>query len=128
MKIEELFPEADPGVIPFGSRLVVQIRSVPEKTQSGIWLGAQTKEAEKWNTQVAKVISLGPVAFRDRKSLEPWPEGNWAEVGDFVRVPAFGGDKIEVVVGDRKILFVIFEDTDIVAKITGDPTKGSATF
>lgn len=128
MKIEELFPEADPGLIPFGSRVIVQIRSVPEKTESGIWISAPTKEAEKWNTQVAKVISLGPVAFRDRKTLDLWPEGSWAQEGDFVRVPLYGGEKWEIDVNGRKILFVLFDDTDIIGKLTGDPTKGSATF
>jgi co-chaperonin GroES (HSP10) len=80
--LEEAFPVADPGVQPFGSRVLVQIRNPQEKTTGGIILSTDTKETEKWNTQAAKVISIGPLAFRNRNTMEHWPEGNWCEAGD----------------------------------------------
>lgn len=120
--LEEAFPVADPGVQPFGSRVLVQIRNPQEKTTGGIILSTDTKETEKWNTQAAKVISIGPLAFRNRNTMEHWPEGNWCEAGEFVRVPKYGGDRWEIKLGEKGIaLFVIFNDLDIIGKVTGDP-------
>lgn len=121
--IEEAFPKADPGLKPLGHRILVQIRSPKLKSAGGIVLGNDTRETEKWNTQVAKVIDLGPVAFCNRDTLKPWPEGQWCKVGDFVRVPKYGGDRWEVPVEGREepALFVLFKDLDIIGQITGDP-------
>ena len=91
--IEEAFPTADPGAIPFGNRVLVQIRTPKKKSRGGIELIPEAVETELWNTQVARVVTLGPVAFRNRDTLEPWPEGDWCKPGDFVRVPKYGGDR-----------------------------------
>jgi co-chaperonin GroES (HSP10) len=91
--IDQAFPEADPGLVPFGSRVLVQKRSPREVTKGGIVVPHETQETEFWNTQVAKVIALGPAAFKNRDSLEVWPEGDWCEIGAYVRVPKYGGDK-----------------------------------
>lgn len=123
--IEEAFPPCDPGVEPFGSRLLVQIRTPKKKTAGGIILmaGGDAQETEFWSSQVAIVRAVGPLAFRNRNSMEPWPEGSWCEVGDFVRTPKFGGDRFTVKVDDEtEALIVVFNDLDIIGKITGDPT------
>ena len=122
--IDEAFPAVDAGVQPFGSRVLVQIRSAKRKTKGGIILGSDTRETEQWNTQVAKVVQTGPLAFHNRNTQEPWPEGLWCQPGDFVRVPKYGGDKWTVKHGDGsddEALFVIFNDLDIIGKVTGDP-------
>ena len=122
--IEEAFPEADAGVRPFGHRVLVQIRSAKEKTTGGIIIPNDTQETELWNTQVAKVIMLGPVAFKNRDTLETWPEGEWCQPGMYVRVPKYGGDRWYVPVSDTKntqALFTLFKDTDIIGEITGNP-------
>lgn len=116
------FPEVDPGLVPFGGRVLVQIRRVPDKI-GRLHLAEETRETEKWNTQIAKVISMGPLAFRNRTTGEPWPEGVWCAAGDFVRVPKYGGDRWEVQTTDKlgDALFVIFEDHHLVGRITGNP-------
>lgn len=120
----EAFPEADPGVIPFGNLVLVQIRSPKKTTTSGIILHTETTATEKWNTQVAKIIALGPVAFKNRSTLEPWPEGDWCHEGDFVRVAKYGGDRWEVPINDDdSAMFVIFKDTELIGKVTNDPLK-----
>jgi co-chaperonin GroES (HSP10) len=120
---EHAFPEADPGIQPFGSRVLVQIRNPKQRTASGIILDSGTKETEKWNTAVGKVVSLGPLAFKNRNTMESWPEGDWCQTGEFVRVPKYGGDRWEVDLGDKgTALFVIFNDLDIIGRVTGDPT------
>lgn len=118
----EAFPAADAGVQPFGSRVLVQIRTPKTKTASGIIIDSGSRDTEKWNTQVAKVISHGPVAYRNRNTLEPWPEGSWAKPGDYVRVPKYGGDRWEVQLKNgESALFVIFNDLDIIGRVEGDP-------
>lgn len=125
--IEEAFPEADPGVKPFGSRVLVQIRNPMNKTAGGIILHSETQETEKWNTQSAKVITMGPLAFKNRNTMEAWPEGDWCEPGQFVRVPKYGGDRWEVKLGDKgAALYVIFNDLDIIGLVTGDPLQMKA--
>lgn len=142
-ELEDAFPVVDSGCQPFGSRIVVQLRS--PKTQSGrIILDDETQDVEKWNTQVAKVVALGPSAFRYRagpREGELFLEGGWASLGDFVRIPKWNQDKWEVdidegtedvkqYIGDKmeivkrkkikQVLFMLVNDLDLLGKIT-DP-------
>lgn len=120
--IAEAFPEVDSGVQPFGSRVLVQIRTPKQTSAGGIILHHETKDTEKWNTQVAKVISLGSLAFKNRNTMEPWPEGQWCQLGEYVRVPKYGGDRWEVSLPDGgSALFVIFNDLDVIGAVKGDP-------
>lgn len=126
-ELTEAFPDVDPGFEPFGTRLVVQIRSAKEKTKSGIILVNETTEAEKWNTQVAKVVKIGPVAFSNRDTLVPWPEKSWCAIGDYVRVPKYLQDRWEMPMEDGKlVLFMIVNDTDLLAKLTCNPLQVKA--
>jgi co-chaperonin GroES (HSP10) len=121
------FPSVEPGAKPLGGRILVQLRRTNKKaTSAGIILVEETKEAEKWNNMVAKVIEIGPLAFRNRETMASWPEGTWCSVGDYIRVPKWGGDRWEVKVpgeSDREdpALFMVLNDHEIIAKVTGDP-------
>lgn len=117
------FPECSPLHAAFGNHVICQIRT-PRTMHGRIALPEEVRETEKWNTQVGKVISLGPLCFRNRDTLELWPEGEWFKPGDFVRVPKYGGDRWEVRVPehpDGKALFVLCSELDVRAKIVGDP-------
>jgi co-chaperonin GroES (HSP10) len=120
------FPSVDPGAKPLGARILVQLRRTKKKaTSAGIILVEETKETEKWNNMVAKVIDIGPLAFKKRDTMEPWPEGSWCEIGDYLRVPKWGGDRWEVAVEGEKdedpALFMVLNDHEVIAKLTGDP-------
>ncbi len=123
------FPSVDPGAKPLGARILVQLRRTKKKaTSAGIILVEETKETEKWNNMVGKVLMIGPLAFRKRDTMEPWPEGAWCEVGDYIRVPKWGGDRWEAKVpGDDDLedpaLFMILNDHEVIAKVTGDPLE-----
>ena len=126
--MEEAWPEVDPLHEPCGSSVIVQVRSPKTKTSGGILLVEDTQDTIKWNTVTAKVIAVGPVAFRNRSTLEPWPEGSWFVPGDFVRAPKYGGDRWEVVYKDSQgvenaALFVLCNDLDLRARVKGDPRK-----
>ncbi len=120
------FPSVDPGAKPLGARILVQLRRTKKKaTSAGIILVEETKETEKWNYMVAKAIEIGPLAFKKRDTMEPWPEGSWCAVGDYIRVPKWGGDRWEVPVAGEKdedpALFMVLNDHEVIAKLTGDP-------
>lgn len=123
--LEEAFPESvDPGFTPFGTRVVVQLRRVKNTTKSGIILTQSTKESEAWNTQVAKLVKIGPLAFKKRDSGDDWPEGVWAHIGDFVRVPRWGGDRWSVEADDGgEVAFLTLNDHELIGRVDGDPLK-----
>jgi len=126
--IDEAFPPCNPGIQPFGSRVLVQIRTPKTTTKGGIILTSDTRETDAWNTQIAKVISVGSLAFKNRTTMDTWPEGSWCQTGDFVRVPKYGGDRWTVKAdnGEDEVLVVIFNDLDLVGKVTGDPMATKA--
>ena len=121
------FPSVDPGAKPLGGRILVQLRRTKKKTsKAGLILVEETKEAEKWNNMVAKVIEIGPLAFKHRDTMQSWPEGSWCQEGDYIRVPKWGGDRWEVKVpgeDDKEdpALFMILNDHEVIAKVTGNP-------
>lgn len=121
------FPSVDPGAEPLGGRILVQLRRAKKKaTSAGIILVEETKETEKWNNMVAKVLMVGPLAFKNRDTMQGWPEGSWCKVGDYIRVPKWGGDRWEVKVpGEDEMedpaLFMVLNDHEVIAKVTGDP-------
>lgn len=125
--LEWAYPIVDPGIVPLGGRVLVQLRRVKRTTASGIVLAGETREYEKYNTQTAKVVSVGPLAFRKKDTMDPWPEGVWADPGDYVRVPKYGGDRFEVDVPgspEEPALFMLINDNELIAKVTGDPIAG----
>ena len=118
--LQQAFPEVPSRMRrPFGSRVLVQIRTARTRTKSGFILPEEVRDTEQWNTQVGKIISLGPVAFRNRDTLEPWPEGLWAGPGTYVRCPKYGGDRWqEPVPGSSDLaLFVLFRDLDLGGEV-----------
>jgi co-chaperonin GroES (HSP10) len=118
----EVFPQVDPGVDIVGDRVLVQLRRTKSKSRGGIVLVQETKDTVKYNEVVAKVVSIGPLAYKSPDTLETWPEGAWFGEGDFVRCPRYGGDRWSVKTGpDEEAIFVIFNELDIVAQVTGNP-------
>jgi co-chaperonin GroES (HSP10) len=99
----------------------VQLRTPKTVSKGGIILPKESTETEIWNTQVARVHSLGPVAFHHRDTLEPWPEGLWCKKGEFVRIPKYGGDRWWVPVSDPNskevALFILVKDLDIAGEV-----------
>ena len=126
-EVDWAFPVVDPGARPLGGRILVQLRRTKKKaTSAGIILVEETKETEKWNNMVAKVLIIGPLAFKNRDTMASWPEGSWCEVGDYIRVPKWGGDRWEVKVPNEDdfedpALFMVLNDHEIIAKLTGNP-------
>ena len=121
--LQDAFPVVDPGALPLGARVLVQMRLPKKKmTESGIILPEETRDTEKAQNPIGKVIAIGPLAFKKRDTMESWPEGSWAEVGDYVRVPRWTGDRWEVKIDkDTNVEFMLMNDHEVVAKLTCDP-------
>jgi co-chaperonin GroES (HSP10) len=122
--LEDAFPDIDPGLVPYGSRVLVQIRRAKTRTASGIIVAPAARGVEHELTQIARVRALGPLAFKNRDQGVSWVEGAWCAPGEYVRVPQFGGDRWGVPIPnttDEYVTFVVFDDLDLIGRITCDP-------
>lgn len=124
------FPNVASGMEPFGGRIIVQLRRIKKKTER-IVLVQETKENEKWNNMIGKVIAVGPLAYKNRDTMQSWPEGSWAQAGDYVRVPKWGGDRWEIKVPngndeDDPVLFMTLNDHELIAKVVANPLSFKA--
>jgi co-chaperonin GroES (HSP10) len=123
--LEEAFPLVDPGAIPLGARVLVQLRKAKKRmTESGIILPEETRDTERAQNPVAKVVAMGPLAFKKRDTMEPWVEGIWCKEGDYLRVPKWTGDRWVVAHGDdENVEFMVLNDHEVIARITGNPLE-----
>ena len=131
-ELKSAFPDLAPPIHPTGINILVQLRTEAKtKTLKGgktFWLPDESIDAQKARAQTAVVRAVGPAAYRDRRTLELWPEGHWCVPGMFIRVPMYGGDRLEVTF-DRAdgsgdfVLFATFRDQDCLGVVVGDPLK-----
>ncbi len=122
--LEQAFPIVDPGIKPVGERILVQVRRPPSHTGGGLIRTEDNRDLIQWNEQTAKIIAVGDLAFKNKTTLEPWPEGAWAKVGDFIRIPLHKNDKWSVNIGaiaGEYVLFGTIRDVEVLGVITGDP-------
>lgn len=121
------FPEVNPGQLPFGGRVIVQLKRIRKTLRnSRIIVTSSTREDEKWQNMIGRVVAIGPLAFKNRDTMESWPEGTWAQIGDYVRVPKWGGDRWERHVpgeddNEDPVLFMTLNDHELISKVTDDP-------
>jgi len=120
--VQKHFPDVDPGARPTGNQVMIQLRTVPKQSRGGIVLVEETKDFNKGNTQVARLVKCGQIAFKDRSTGETWKEGAWSEVGDIVLAPRYGGFRFEVPVPgtEDEAIFAIINDFDIKMVIEGN--------
>jgi hypothetical protein len=141
--IEEAFPTVDPGVQPFGFMGVFQIRQSKRVTRGGVILPNEVEKDQHYNTQIARVTLLGPLCFKSvkeiggRDTLVDWPEGAWFRIGDFVRVPKYGGDRFtatykrettengEKLTVKDQVVFAFFKTSNILGLVP-NPLVGMA--
>lgn len=90
--LADAFPDLPLPFTPLGNLVLVQIRQEAKVTSGGIKLPDSEQQTERDNTQIGRVVAVGPLAFRNRETGIQWPEGAWCDVGDFVRFPKYQGD------------------------------------
>ena len=116
---EEVFPNVDPGIEVVGDRVLVQLRRQKTKSKGGIVLVEETTQTLKFNETVAKVVQVGPLAYKNLDDLTPWVEGPWCSVGDLVRTIKYGGDRFVVDGGDEgaAVVFITLQAREIISRI-----------
>lgn len=115
----ECFPIVDPGVEVAGDRVLVQLRRQKVKSKGGIIFVDETQQTLKFNETVAKVVQVGPLAYKSPDTLEPWIEGPWCKEGDLVRTIKYGGDRFVVDPGDDggAVVFITLQAREIISRI-----------
>jgi co-chaperonin GroES (HSP10) len=116
---EECFPVVDHGIEVAGDRVLVQLRREKTTSKGGIILVDETRKTIKYNETVAKVIQIGPLAYRSPDDLTPWPEGSWCKEGDLVRTIKYGGDRCVIDAGDdgAAVVFITLQAREIISRI-----------
>lgn len=121
------FPDVPAPYVPLGTRILVQLRAPGTvKTLADgkkFFLPDETVDFEKMTVQTALVRALGPAAFKNRASMQNWPEGDWCVPGEFVRIPRFGGDRVAVPLNDeqkREVIFMTMEDRDVIGLLLSE--------
>ena len=116
---EECFPNIETGIEVAGDRVLVQLRREKSTSKGGIILVDETKQTLRFNETVAKVIQIGPLAYKSPEDLTPWPEGNWCNVGDLVRTIKYGGDRFVVQPDDEgsPVVFITLQAREIISRI-----------
>jgi len=115
----ECFPIIEPGIEVLGDRVLVQLRREKTTSKGGILLVEETTQTIKFNETVAKVVQIGPLAYKNLNDLTPWIEGPWCQVGDLVRTIKYGGDRYVVNAGDEgaPVVFITLQAREIISKI-----------
>ena len=116
---QECFPDVDPGVEILGDRVLVQLRREKSTSKGGIILIDETRQTLRYNETVAKVISIGPLAYKSPEDLTPWVEGPWCKVGDLVRTIKYGGDRFVLQPDDEgaPVVFITLQAREVISKI-----------
>lgn len=91
------FSAYDPGITPRGPYVLVQEYRKPSKTAGGIMLPKDVQDFNQAVVAVGLVLALGSGCYRHSDG-EPWAEGSWCAVGDYVSIPKMSDEKW--VVGD----------------------------
>ena len=119
--LTEAFPDVKPGTRPFGQRVLIQLRMTRKKLKSGIVLAQETQDFNRQICAMGKVVSMGPIAYCNRETGEPWKEGAWCKPGDYVRVIKYGGDRYRRQLdADVFVEFVLLQDHEVYAGVDPD--------
>jgi co-chaperonin GroES (HSP10) len=91
----------------FHNQVLVAIYIRPEKTKSGLYLSAQTRDEDKYQGKVGLIIKKGADAFVD--DTGKWFKGVNLDVGDWIYFRPSDGWQITV----HGQLCRILDDTDV---------------
>ena len=108
--------KTDPTIRATGHYVLVAPRMPKTKTEGGIILADISIDAEKMNVSVAKIVDIGPSAFRDRVTGERWLGYPWCKVGDWVICPKFGTKQLSM----EDTNYSLLNDDEIMA-VVSDP-------
>lgn len=107
-------------------RVLIEIEEPPEKTEGGIFLPDEVRNAEAVMSCVGRIADMGPLAFTARTSLG-YDYGAMhvrPQIGDFVLVPKYGSRDVRLkdgrsykILEDHEVLAVVTEPEEVVAYV-----------
>lgn len=103
------------GIEIFNNQILVAVYIRPEKTKSGIYLGDNTRDEDRYQGKIGLLIKKGPDAFK--------PDGKWFtedqsfEVGDWLMFRP--SDTWQVTIGKEKVLCRMMDDIAVRGKVSG---------
>lgn len=100
------------GFNPLDLRVLVLPDKVKEKTDGGVWLPDQTKEADTWAQAKGTLVAVGENAWEE--ACARGPHFVRPQPGDRVLFGKYAGHTIEGVDGEK---YRIMNDEDVVARL-----------
>ena len=94
---------------PTGWRMIVLPFKMPEKSKGGLYFGQETLEKQQVASTCGLVLAQGPHCY----DKEKFPEGPWCKKGDWVIFARYAGSRIQIDVGEVRIL----NDDEVLATI-----------
>ena len=99
--------------VPTGYRILVALPEVEEKTEAGLYITDERRDAETVASVVGFVMKIGPDAYRDEKRF---PTGPWCKEGDWIVMRAYSGTRIRICGKEFRII-----NDDSVESVVEDP-------
>lgn len=78
---------------PSGCKILIAIHNMATETKGGVLLPKQFLQREEAASVVAKVVKMGPDAYKDEKMF---PSGPYCKEGDWVLMRPYAGTRIEI--------------------------------
>jgi chaperonin GroES len=78
---------------PTGYRLLIALPDVEEKTDGGLYIPDERRDAESVASIVGFVLKSGPDAYSDESRF---PNGPWCEEGDWIVMRAYSGTRVKI--------------------------------
>lgn len=113
-RIGEYFADVECPYRPSGAFVLVQERTTPKKTKTGIYMPDSTRDLDKTVQSVGKIVAFGPTAHLDDLTGEALPGWPWWPVGAFVLLPRHTSTRYEV----GAAVFRLVQVREIFAEIT----------
>jgi co-chaperonin GroES (HSP10) len=98
---------------PSGFRLLIALPEVEEKTEGGLYIPDERRDAESVASIVGFVLEVGPDAYADE---ERFPNGPWCKQGDWIVMRAYSGTRLRIHGKEFRII-----NDDSVEAVIDDP-------
>ena len=98
---------------PQGYKLLIATLDVSQKTDGGVYLPDQLKDAEQTASIIGYVLDAGPDAYSDP---DKFPHGPYCKEGDFVIFRSYSGTRFKIM--DKEFRLI---NDDTVEAVVEDP-------
>ena len=98
---------------PVGYKILIAVPELNEKTDGGLYMPDNLKQAEETASIIGYVLKVGSVAYSDP---ERFPDGAWRKEGDFIIFRSYSGTRFKVMGKEFRII-----NDDTVEAVVEDP-------